>query len=102
MMANAVMALAKLELTHQQADWRTLAGRPEGEGGAEAVYDSYDALLLEQHKQGHVQEFPTFDAALDEFYSKARTCTLLFKSLHPRYWTFPEVSCSHHLLQVYS
>ena len=47
-------------------------GRPGEEAGAEAAYDSYDPLLLQQHRQGHVQEFPTFDAALDEFYNKVR------------------------------
>ena len=35
------------------------------------MYDSYDALLLEQHKQGSIREYPTFDAALDDFYNKA-------------------------------
>ena len=47
-------------------------GRPGEEAGEEAAYDSYDPLLLEQHKLGHVREFPTFDAALDEFYNKVR------------------------------
>ena len=47
------------------------AGRPGEEPGAEAVYDSYDALLLEQHKQGSIREYFTFDAALDDFYNKA-------------------------------
>ena len=43
-------------------------GGQSAEGG---LYDSYDPLLLEQHAGGNTQEFETFDAAVDEFYSKA-------------------------------
>ena len=44
-----------------------------GAQGEAQVYDSYDPLALAQHADGHVQEFATFDAAVDEFYSKVGT-----------------------------
>ena len=36
------------------------------------MYDDFDPLLLEQKKHEKVLEFDSFDAALDEFYSKVR------------------------------
>lgn len=42
----------------------------------QGAYESYDPLALAQHAGGHVQAFDTFDAAVDEFYSKAGPCLL--------------------------
>ena len=36
------------------------------------VYESYDPLRLQQNKGRELLPFPTFDAALDEFYAKVR------------------------------
>jgi hypothetical protein len=53
------------------------AGRREAPQCPEGMmYDDFDPLLLQQKAALTVLEFATFDAALDEFYSKAR-CMLL-------------------------
>lgn len=48
---------------------------PEGtEKAAEVMYEEYDPLVLRQREASPVLEFPTFDDALDEFYSKVPLC----------------------------
>ena len=36
------------------------------------MYESYDPLRLKQNEGRELLPFPTFDAALDEFYAKVR------------------------------
>ncbi len=48
---------------------------PEGANGKlddGLVYESYDPLRLQQNEGRELLPFPTFDAALDEFYAKVR------------------------------
>ncbi|EIE22903.1 hypothetical protein COCSUDRAFT_16391 [Coccomyxa subellipsoidea C-169] len=40
------------------------------------VYDSFDPLILQQNSGQEVLRFPTYNAALDEFYAKARPAPL--------------------------
>lgn len=42
----------------------------DGSDGIEHVYVEFEPFLLHQHKQQHHIQFETFDAALDEFFSK--------------------------------
>ena len=39
------------------------------------VYESYDPLRLKQNEGRELLPFPTFDAALDEFYAKVGACS---------------------------
>ena len=51
------------------------AAAPEGPNGKPddgLVYESYDPLRLKQNECQELLPFPTFDAALDEFYAKVR------------------------------
>ena len=48
----------------------TAKSLPEG-----MVYDDFDPLLLQQKGDKPLIEFETFDAALDEFYSKVQLRT---------------------------
>lgn len=48
------------------------AAAPEDE--ADLVYDDYEPLQLLQQEGRPTRPFPTFDAALDEFYSKVSAC----------------------------
>ena len=48
---------------------------PEGASGKlddGLVYESYDPLRLQQNEGRELLPFPTFDAALDEFYAKVK------------------------------
>ena len=38
------------------------------------AYEDYEPMLLQQHAQRPHLTFPTFDAAMDEFFSKVRFC----------------------------
>ena len=42
----------------------------------DVIYDSYDPLVLQQAAGQEMRRFESFDAALDEFYSKVRPLTL--------------------------
>lgn len=50
------------------------AGAPAKEASEQGkdslVYESYDPLRLKQNEGQELLPFPTFDAALDEFYAK--------------------------------
>ena len=54
------------------------------EDEADLVYDDYEPLQLLQQRGRPSRAFPTFDAALDEFYSKvsAQAAALLASSAH--------------------
>jgi hypothetical protein len=39
----------------------------------DVVYDSFDSLIMQQNAALETRRFPTFDAALDEFYAKVFT-----------------------------
>lgn len=53
----------------------------------DAAYDSYDPLVLQQAASQEMRRFESFDAALDEFYSK----------VHPGWLCTPPVS--YHVLR---
>ena len=61
------------------ADSKAQSARPECPEGW--MYADFDPLLLEQKKGGRVLEFATFDAALDEFFSKVRTLGILWHAI---------------------
>ena len=46
----------------------SLEDKPKLDDGL--VYESYDPLRLKQNEAQELLPFPTFDAALDEFYAK--------------------------------
>lgn len=47
--------------------------RPEHAGGAPPVYEEFEPVRLAQHAgRQALPPFPTFDAALDEFFGKVR------------------------------
>eukprot|EP00897_Mesotaenium_endlicherianum_P003139 jgi/Mesen1/2853/ME000174S02111 len=49
---------------------KALPAADEAPGGPSQMYDEYLPLLLRQHQGREATALPTFDAALDEFYSK--------------------------------
>ena len=51
------------------ADAKPQDALPEG-----ASYEEYDPLLLKQNEGLGYLEFPTYNAALDEFFAKVRLC----------------------------
>ena len=53
--------------TAPAADAKPQDALPEG-----ASYEEYDPLLLKQNEGLGYLEFPTYDAALDEFFAKVR------------------------------
>lgn len=58
------------------ADAKPQDALPEG-----ASYEEYDPLLLKQNEGLGYLEFPTYDAALDEFFAKVRLCFCWMLSL---------------------
>ncbi|KAK1294026.1 hypothetical protein QJS10_CPA16g01710 [Acorus calamus] len=65
-------------LSNMKLGIRTIASSPAGKNGAltsqegltDKFYDEFCPILLNQFKSREFMEFETFDAALDEFYSK--------------------------------
>ncbi len=65
------------------------------------VYDSFDPLILQQNSGQEVLRFPTYNAALDEFYAKARPAPLCltmsgYHNMTDSIFTFDV--CSYHVV----
>ncbi len=63
----------------QQKDGST----PSGTEGDSIVYDSFNPLILQQNAGQEVLKFPTYNAALDEFYAKVKTAAELLPVTWP-------------------
>ncbi len=63
-------SIAESQLPPKQED---NVEKANGEAPARnVIYEEYDPIVLRQRQGRPVLQFPTFDAALDEFYSKVR------------------------------
>lgn len=56
----------------QASDTQQNGGKVSVEDDASLVYDSFEPLVLQQNADLETLSFPTFDAALDEFYAKVK------------------------------
>ena len=69
MPAESLLSCAEGSAAGQLQEKGAQNGTAEGAAAA-VLYEEYDPLVLLQRQGQPVLEFPSFDAALDEFYSK--------------------------------
>ena len=59
-------------LTEQAAAARLTDEQNGGSDPEDRAYEDYEPMIMQQHSERLHLTFPTFDEAMDEFYSKVR------------------------------